>query len=65
MSDERTLHNDGNLIRLHEKWMDFTESRISKIEKSIDKIPWILLSVILTGLIGIMNLMALMLKLRL
>jgi len=53
------FHSDFNLIRLHEKWMDTAEQRITRIEKSVNKIPWILLSVVLTGLIGLMNLMVL------
>ena len=33
----------GDIVRLHEKWMDTMDRRVEKVETSINKIPWILL----------------------
>lgn len=61
--DEKTgLHAEQAIVRLHEKWMDFTEKRLDYLEKRMNQIPWILFGVAVNLVLSLMALMAKFLK---
>lgn len=48
------VHSTQDVVRLHEKWMDFTETRLDYLEKRLNQIPWILFGVAVNCLISIL-----------
>ncbi len=60
--EEKTMHSDTVIVRLHEKWMDFTEKRLDYLEKRMNQIPWILFGVAVNLLVSLMALTAKFLK---
>ncbi|OFY39602.1 MAG: hypothetical protein A2Z69_00205 [Bacteroidetes bacterium RBG_13_44_24] len=61
MAEENYLHGTEsavNLVRLHEKWMDFTEKRLDYLERRMNQIPWILFGVAINLIISLMALLA-------
>jgi len=55
--DDSQLHN-SNIIRLHEKWMDFTEKRLDYLEKRMNQIPWILLMVAINVILSLVAMLS-------
>jgi hypothetical protein len=62
MVDEHSDHSTENIIRLHEKWMDFTEKRLDYLERRMNQIPWILLGVTVNFILSFMALLAKFIK---
>ena len=60
--EEKNIHNDTATVRLHEKWMDFTEKRLDYLEKRMNQIPWILFGVAVNLILSLMALMPKFLK---
>ena len=54
--------HDTNLIRLHEKLMTGMERRIEKVETNVNKIPWILLGVVVSSAISMINMIVLIMS---
>jgi len=64
--DSKVEHGE-DLVRLHERWMtlmeknmDNTNKRVNRVESNVNKIPWILLGVIVSSLFSIVNLVILL-----
>ncbi len=56
MENKTELHSEQAIVRLHEKWMDFTEKRLDYLEKRMNQIPWILFGVAMNLIISLMAL---------
>ena len=61
------MEHGEDLVRLHERWMtlmeknmDNTNKRVNRVESNVNKIPWILLGVIVSSLFSIVNLVILL-----
>ena len=61
MTDQTKEHSGTSaidIVRLHEKWMDFTEKRLDYLEKRMNQIPWILFGVSVNLIISLMALLS-------
>ena len=50
-------HEDENLIRAHEDRMKALEQWCNKLETKVDKIPWILLTVVINLALSVLSIM--------
>jgi hypothetical protein len=50
-------HDGVDIVRLHEKWMDFTEKRLDYLEKRMNQIPWILFGVAINLILSLVALL--------
>ncbi len=61
--DNMDGHSSEDLVRLHEKWMTFMENRVGEVERNVNKIPWILLGVLVSSVFSTVNLVVVLVQL--